>query len=101
MNKIYDDELISIWLVEKISEYSKIFIENIETDVHISETYGLSSLDAVSLIGELEEWVGATISPAILFEHSTIEELSEHLAARDGIACQFQYRLHLFLNKSL
>jgi acyl carrier protein len=99
MIKIYDEELISFWLREKISDYSKISCEHIETDTQISETYGLSSLDAVSLIGELEDWVGADISPSILFEYSTIDDLSEHLAIRDGIAKQFHYRLHLFLNR--
>lgn len=99
MNKIYDEELISDWLREKISGFTKIPLEEIETDINISENYGLTSLDAISLIGELEEWVGASISPSILFEYSTIEELSTHLSLRDGIAKQFHYRLNLFLDK--
>lgn len=100
MVKIYDEELISNWLRKKISEYSKISYDLIDTDVHVSQTYGLSSLDMLSLIGELEDWVGTVISPSILFEYSTIEDLSEFLSKRDGIAKQFLFRLHQFLNKS-
>lgn len=98
MTKVYDEELIANWLCHKVAAYAKIPIEHIETDSNVSETYGLSSIDAISLFGELEEFIGSPVSPSILFDYSTIEELANHLALRDGKAHQFLYRLHVYLN---
>jgi len=52
---------------------------SLETDV---ERYGLNSAVVVSLIGELEEWLGLELSPSILYEFPTVRSVSKHLHAQ-------------------
>lgn len=37
---------------------------------------GMDSLTLINFSGEVEEWLGAEIEPAILFEHSNIADLA-------------------------
>lgn len=43
-------------------------------------TYGLSSLNAVSIAGDLEGWLGISLPETLLWSYPTIATLSEHLA---------------------
>ena len=72
-------EVIQEWLVSKLSE--RLGIESRE--INIQEpfaSYGLGSTEAVSLAGELAEWLGRELSPALVYEYPTIETLARHLA---------------------
>jgi len=72
-------EVIQDWLVSKLSE--RLGIESHEIDVREPfASYGLGSTQAVSLSGELAEWLGRRLSPALAYEYSTIETLARHLA---------------------
>src|SRR5271156_3405324 len=72
-------ELIQAWLVAKLSERLKI--ESHEIDIREPfASYGLGSTEAVSLAGELAEWLGRKLSPALAYEYPTIEALARHLA---------------------
>jgi acyl transferase domain-containing protein/acyl carrier protein len=72
-------EVIQAWLVYKLSE--RLGIESHEIDVRETfSSYGLGSTEAVSLSGELSEWLGRRLSPALAYEYPTIETLARHLA---------------------
>jgi myxalamid-type polyketide synthase MxaE and MxaD len=72
-------EVIQAWLVSKLSE--RLGIESHEIDIREPfASYGLGSTEAVSLAGELAEWLGRKLSPALVYEYSTIETLARHLA---------------------
>src|SRR5579859_7582289 len=72
-------EVIQAWLVSKLSE--RLGIESHEIDIREPfASYGLGSTEAVSLAGELAEWLGRKLSPALVYEYSTIESLARHLA---------------------
>jgi myxalamid-type polyketide synthase MxaD len=72
-------EDIQTWLVSKLSE--RLGIESHEIDVREPfSSYGLGSTEAVSLSGELAEWLGRKLSPALAYEYPTIETLARHLA---------------------
>src|SRR5664280_3824261 len=72
-------EVIQAWLVSKLSE--RLGIESHEIDVREPfASYGLGSTEAVSLAGELAEWLGRKLSPALVYEYPTIETLARHLA---------------------
>src|SRR3970040_137834 len=71
-------EVIQAWLVSKLSE--RLGIEPHEIDVREPfASYGLGSTQAVSLSGELAEWLGRRLSPALAYEYFTIETLPPHL----------------------
>src|SRR5579884_2653628 len=42
--------------------------------------YGMDSVNAIMLIGDLEEYLGCRLSPTLAWDHPTIEALAEHLA---------------------
>ena len=72
-------EFIQAWLVSKLSE--RLGIESHEIDIREPfASYGLGSTEAVSLAGELAEWLGRKLSPALVYEYSTIEALARYLA---------------------
>lgn len=47
--------------------------------------YGLDSLEAVNLTGELEVLIGRRIEPTAAWEHPTLWDLSVHLAELAGL----------------
>ena len=74
-----DAEAIQAWLVSKLSE--RLGIEPQEIDIREPfASYGLGSTEAVSLAGELADWLGRKLSPALAYEYPTIETLARHLA---------------------
>jgi len=78
-------ELIQTWLVSKLSE--RLGIESREIDIREPlASYGLGSTEAVSLAGELAEWLGRKLSPALVYEYPTIEALAWHLAGSPEVS---------------
>jgi acyl transferase domain-containing protein/acyl carrier protein len=72
-------EVIQTWLVSRLSEV--LGIESREIDVREPfASYGLDSTEMVILSGELAEWLGRQLSPALPYEYSTVETLARHLA---------------------
>jgi acyl carrier protein len=52
-----------------------------EVDVTIPfDRYGLDSLTAVSLTGDLQDWLGVEVDPTLLYDYPTIEELVKYLS---------------------
>lgn len=68
------------WLVQRIAALKNVDEESIDIKKAFTE-YGLSSLEAVSLSGDLEELVGLRISPTIVFDYPSISSLSEYLSS--------------------
>src|SRR5579872_5522125 len=76
---IFSADAIQAWLISKLSE--RLEIEPGEIDAgELFASYGLGSTEAVSLAGELAEWLGRKLSPALVYEYPTIESLARHLA---------------------
>lgn len=44
------------------------------------DSFGLASRDAVSLSGDLEDYLNRRLSPTLLYQYSTINALAGHLA---------------------
>ncbi|GGH14278.1 acyl carrier protein [Mucilaginibacter phyllosphaerae] len=98
MVPIYDEEAIRNWLIHRVSAYTQIPVSHIDIDEPVSETYAISSIHSVSLIGELQEYVGCKVSPIILYEYPTIADIAHFLANRDGVPLQLFNRFHLLFN---
>jgi acyl carrier protein len=76
-------EAIRNWLISELAQRLKIEAQKIDVRKPL-EQYGLDSLDAVLLSGELEDWVGQPLSPTLLYEYPTIEALTQHLSGVVG-----------------
>src|ERR1700694_4295191 len=78
-------EAIQDWLLAQLS--SVLDVEPQDIDIREPFTsYGLTSVDAVGLSGDLEEWLGLSLSPTLAYDYPTIETLARHLAGeRDAL----------------
>ncbi|MEO1374971.1 MAG: acyl carrier protein [Cyanobacteria bacterium J06635_10] len=57
-----------------------------EIDVTIPfDRYGLDSSAAVSMTGDLEDWLGYELDPTLIYDYPTIEALVEHLSSEHNI----------------
>src|SRR5207249_4393273 len=47
--------------------------------------YGLDSVQAVSMAGELEDWLGRSLSPTLAYDYPSIHALAQHLAEKPSV----------------
>ncbi|MGW4892739.1 acyl carrier protein [Kitasatospora sp. NPDC004240] len=74
------------WVTRRVASYLERPVEAIDAGVPLTD-YGLDSVYAFVLCGDLEEHLGLTIDPTVVWDYPTIELLSAHvagLAAADG-----------------
>ncbi|NER47858.1 MAG: alpha/beta fold hydrolase [Symploca sp. SIO1A3] len=70
---------IQTWLIKQIAE--QLGLEPQEIDIREPfARYGLDSVAAVRLSGELEEWLGRKLAPTLAYDYPTIEALARHLS---------------------
>ncbi len=72
-------EEIEAWLLAKIAEHTQILPVEINIRQPLAQ-YGLNSLAAVRISGELQEWIGREFSPTLLYDYPTLEGLARHIA---------------------
>lgn len=72
---------IQAWLVSYLTNLLELNPDEVSTKVSF-EKYGLDSLAAVSMTGDLEEWLGHEVDPALPYDYSTIESLARYLAEK-------------------
>lgn len=91
------EEAIRGWLISNIA--SVVNMDPASIDVQQTfDHYGLDSLQAVSLSGDLENWLNREVSPTVVWDYPTVEQLARHLSenhangngqasspARDGV----------------
>jgi acyl transferase domain-containing protein/acyl carrier protein len=76
---------VRAWLVERVAGKLRVPPEQLDPREPLAR-YGLDSLTAVQLAGELEQWLGRPLSPVLVYDYPTIDALAEHLAGADETA---------------
>ena len=76
---IINEASIKDWLVQRMAKMKKISPTDVDT-ARTFEEYGLDSIVAVRVVGDLEKFIDQRLSPALLFEYQSIDELSNYLA---------------------
>lgn len=71
---------ISNWIKQYMAELLEVEVSEID-ETYEFDRFGLNSSAAVSLIGDLEEWLDHELSPSLFFEFNTIDSVSAHLAS--------------------
>jgi acyl carrier protein len=82
INRAPSAEQIQEWLanyIAKVLEIEDAATLNVTTQF---DRYGLSSVAAVGMAGDLEEWLGISIDPTLPYDFPTIEALAGHLAEK-------------------
>lgn len=70
---------IQDWLRTKLA--ARLRIPPQALDVHRSlDEYGLDSMEAVALTGELETWLGRRVEPTAFWDHRSVSQLAAFLA---------------------
>ncbi len=72
-------EKVRGWLVTELASMVSISEAEVDTAKPF-DAYGLDSRTAVQVSGKLEKVVERRLSPAILFDHETIDDLADFLA---------------------
>ena len=75
-------EEIEEWLVERVMEVTHKELDDIDVSVQFIN-YGVNSIDAATLSGDLEEWLGRELPVSIIYQFPTIEALSAHLSGEN------------------
>ena len=74
------EEAIRAWLVGKLATHLALAPEEIDVRETFSN-YGLDSRTSVGISGELERWLGRSLSPTLVWDYPTIELVARHLAS--------------------
>ena len=70
---------IEAWLVKAIAKSLRIDEAKIDPARPFAE-YGIDSVAAVELSGDLEDWLGKKVAPTVVWDYPTITSLAAHLA---------------------
>jgi acyl carrier protein len=77
-------EAISARIRDYVAEILQVKPEEVAIDRDVG-ALGLSSVSLVGLVGELEDWLNVEISPAVLYDHPSIEKVSAYLASEANL----------------
>jgi acyl carrier protein len=70
---------IQEWIVAKLAEVKGVYIDEIDARAPMAEL-GLDSVAALDLTGALEDWLGRSLSPTLLYKQPNLEALAKFLA---------------------
>jgi acyl transferase domain-containing protein/acyl-CoA synthetase (AMP-forming)/AMP-acid ligase II/acyl carrier protein len=89
-------QAIATWLIAKVSEQLQISPQAINISEPLAQ-YGLGSLAAVRISGELQEWLGRELPTTLLYDYPSIAALAKYLgdkAPQQEILAQEQRKDH-------
>lgn len=72
-------ETLTRWLISQLADRLELDPQQIDPHQELID-YGLNSIEAVSLSGDLENFLGRRLSPTLLWDYPTISALARHLA---------------------
>lgn len=72
---------IQNWIVAYMSELLEVEAKEIDITIPFNE-YGLDSVAALSIVGDLEEWLDLKLKHTLLYKYPTIEVLVKHLVTK-------------------
>src|SRR5687767_9234602 len=76
---------IRAWLTQRVAVAAGIDPDSVDPAVAF-DAYGLTSTEAVSVAGELEEWLGVELAPTLLYRYPTITRLAAFLGGEEDSA---------------
>jgi acyl carrier protein len=69
-----DNDALRGWLVERLAEHLRMRAADIRPDVPLSD-YGLDSVYALSVAAEIEDHLGFTVDPTMMWDNPTVDAL--------------------------
>ncbi len=71
---------IEAWLVAHLAERLNLSVSDLDREAPFA-SFGLGSVEATALAGELATWLERPLSPTLTWEYPTIERLAQYLSA--------------------
>lgn len=75
------EEAIRAWMVDYMVNKLSVAPSTVDTTMSF-EDYGLDSRTGIHMCGKLEKFVELRLSPALLYEHASIDAVAAHLGRR-------------------
>ena len=69
---------IQQWLISQLAEVLSLDPTTIEAQQPLTR-YGLDSIDAVTLVGDLEDWLDLELPSTLLWDYPTVEKAANYL----------------------
>lgn len=69
---------IAGWIIQKIANYLAIAPDQIDVTRPLAE-YGLNSVYALTLSGEIEDHFGVPVEPTMTWDYPTVAAMSDYL----------------------
>jgi len=70
---------IQNWLVSYIAELIEVTRDDIDVTIPFDE-YGLDSAMSVTIVADLEAWLGRTLDPTLIYDYPTLEKLAKQVS---------------------
>lgn len=71
-------QAIQTWLVQQLAQLLSLDAKTINVTEPLTR-YGLDSIDAVTLVGDLEDWLDVELPSTLFWDHPTIEKSSVYI----------------------
>ncbi|MBK1986464.1 acyl carrier protein [Sphaerospermopsis aphanizomenoides BCCUSP55] len=78
-------DTIQGWLVNQIAKQLGIKAETIKVTEPLTR-YGLDSIDSVTIVGDMEDWLDAELPSTLLWDYPTIEKAAKYLVDEVGVS---------------
>ncbi len=69
---------ISDWLIRRVADYLSLDVRAVDPRVRLAE-YGLDSLFALGLCGDIEEEFGVEMEPTLAWDYPTVKDITAFL----------------------
>ena len=69
---------IQNWLISQLAEQLSLDANTVDISEPLTR-YGLDSIDAVTMVGDLEDWLDLELPSTLFWDHPTIEKSSQYL----------------------
>jgi acyl carrier protein len=71
-------EAIQTWMVNQIAKQLSIPATNIKVEEPLTR-YGLDSIDSVTIVGDMEEWLDTDLPSTLLWDYPSIAKAARYL----------------------
>jgi len=78
-------EAVRDWLVTKLAGVLNLPPQAIDASEPLT-SYGLGSIEAITLVGELEDWLGWTLPATLLWDYSNLEAVCQYIIRHHQVA---------------
>lgn len=86
------ERAIKVWLIDYLTDLFGLQKTEIDTSMAL-QRYGLDSSGAVALAGDLGNWIGCGIDPAVAYDYQSINELARGLSQISEVRDAYRRRV--------